>query len=488
MNRSIIRYILGWVLILEGAFMLLPWIVSLIYRERVGIYFLIIGLLSLLAGFLITRVKPTSTVFSMREGCIVTALSWLLLSFVGCLPFFISGQIPSFTNALFETVSGFTTTGASILSDIESLAKCMLFWRSFTHWLGGMGVLVFLLAVIRLTGGSNMNLLRAESTGPSVGKLVPKMMRSARILYFIYLGLTGLMFVFLLFGHMSVFEALTTAFGTAGTGGFAVKNTSMADYSAYIQWVVTIFMLLFGVNFNAFYFILLGKWRHAARMEEVRVYFGIIVAAVVVIMIDVYNVALTFGENLRMVSFQVAAMITTTGFVTTDFDAWPELARTLMVLLMFCGACAGSTGGGIKVSRIIILFKSMIREFGSYLFPKRVKTIKVNGKPVEPEVVRGVSVYMVTYVTIFIASLICLSVEGHDLITNFTAVTAAINSIGPGLGMVGATQNYLFFSNFNKFVLMFDMIAGRLELFPLLMLIYPPTWKGFFKKTKSAEE
>ncbi len=468
--------------------MLLPWVVSLVYRERCGLSFLFIGLASCLAGFLITRKRPARTTFSMREGCIATALSWLMLSLVGCLPFFLTGQIPSFTNALFETVSGFTTTGASILTDIEAMARCMLFWRSLTHWLGGMGVLVLLLAVIRMTGGSNMNLMRAESTGPSVGKLVPKVMRSARILYLIYVGMTLIMVVFLLAGHMTLFEALTTAFGTAGTGGFAIWSTSIGACSAYIQWVVTIFMLLFGVTFNMFYLLLLRKWRQALRMEEVRVYLGIIVVSVVVIMINTYNVAVTFGENLRTVTFQVAAIITTTGFATVDFNTWPVLSQLILLLLMFIGACAGSTGGGIKVSRIIILFKSMIREFGSYLFPKRVKSIKIDGKVVEPEVVRGVSVYLITYVVIFVASMICLTVEGHDLVTNFSAVLASLNSIGPGLGLVGPTENYVFFSGFNKFVLMFDMIAGRLELFPLLMLIYPPTWKGFFKRTKRREE
>ncbi len=484
MNRSIIRYILGWILIVEGAFMLLPWIVSLVYRERCGTYFLVIGLICCLVGYLIVRKRPKSTVFSMREGCIATALSWLLLSVVGCLPLWLSGQIPDFTNAFFETVSGFTTTGASILSDIESLAKCMLFWRSFTHWLGGMGVLVFLLAVIRMTGGSNMNLMRAESTGPSVGKLVPKAMRSARILYMIYIGLTLLMVVFLLCGHITVYEAFNIAFSTAGTGGFAISGSSLANYSAYIQWVVTIFMILFGVNFSMFYLLLFRKWRQAMHMEEVKVYLGIIVVCIAAVMINIYDVALTFGDNLRTVAFQVATVITTTGFTTVDFDKWPEMSRLILILIMFIGSCAGSTGGGIKVSRFIIMFKSMIREFGSYLFPKRVKTVKMNGKVVEPEVIRGVTVFMITYVFIFVVSMICLSFEGHDMISNFSAVAATINNTGPGLGMVGPSQNYEFFCNFNKYVLMFDMIAGRLELFPLVLLFYPPTWKGFFKKTK----
>ncbi len=488
MNRSIIRYILGWVILVEGAFLLLPWIISLIYRERCGYWFLLIGLIACFAGFVITRFKPKNTLFSMREGCIATALSWIVMSLIGCLPFFLSGQIPKFVNALFETVSGFTTTGASILSDVESLANCMLFWRSFTHWIGGMGVLVLLLAVIRMAGGSNMNLMRAESSGPSVGKLVPKAMRSARILYFIYIGMTLIMVVFLLAGHMSVFESFNVAFATAGTGGFAIRNSSLMYCSAYIQWVVTAFMIAFGVSFTFFYLLLFRKWRQAARMEEVKVYLGIIVVAVVVVMINVYNVSLAFGDNLRTVAFQVSSIMTTTGFATTDFDAWPEFSRLVLILLMFVGACAGSTGGGIKVSRIIILVKSMVREFGSYLFPKRVKTIKMSGKVVEPEVVRGVEVFLIAYIVIFVASIICLSFEDHDMVTNFSAVLASVNNIGPGLGMVGPTQGYDFFTGFNKFVLMFDMIAGRLELFPLLMLLYPPTWKGIFKRTKRQEE
>ncbi len=488
MNRSIIRYILGWILVVEGLFMLLPWIVSLVYRERCGLWFLFIGIAAFVAGFLITRKKPKSTLFSMREGCIATAVSWMMMSLVGCLPFFFSGQIPNFTNALFETVSGFTTTGASILSDVESLAQCMLFWRSFTHWIGGMGVLVFLLAVIRMSGGSSLNLMRAESTGPSVGKLVPKAMRSARILYFIYIGMTLIMVLFLLLGHMTLYEALCTTFSTAGTGGFGIKNTSIASYSPYIQWVVTIFMIAFGVNFNLYYLLLFRKWKQALHMEEVKVYLGIIAIAVVAIMINIYDVTMTFADNFRTVTFQVATIITTTGFTTVDFDKWPEMSRLILMIIMFIGSCAGSTGGGIKVSRFIIQFKAMIREFGSYLFPKRIKAIKMNGRVIEPEVVRSVNVFMGAYICIFVASMICLSFEGHDMVTNFAAVSATINNTGPGLGLVGPTENYSFFLPFNKFVLMFDMIAGRLELFPLLMLIYPPTWKGIFKKNKRRTE
>ena len=484
MNKSIIRYILGWVMLLEGVLMGLPCLVALIYREESGLYFLPVAAFAIIGGLLLKWKKPANTVFYMREGCIMTALSWILISVIGCIPFVISGEIPSFTDALFETISGFTTTGASILPDVEALSYCMLFWRSFTHWLGGMGVLVFLLAVIRMTGGSNMNLMRAESPGPSVGKLAPKLMHSARILYMIYFGMTMLMILFLAAGRMPLFDAVTTALGTAGTGGFGIRADSMAGYSPYIQWVVTVFMILFGVNFNAYYLILFKKWKQALRIEEVRCYLIVIGTAITIIMINIYDMALSFFDNLRVVSFQVASIITTTGFATADFDQWHQTSRMVLVLLMFCGACAGSTGGGMKVSRFILLFKTVSRELRSYLFPKSVKKIHMDGKPVEDEVIRGVNVYLITYFVLFVLSVFCLTFEDHDLVTNFTAVAATINNIGPGLNMVGPTQNFAFFSHFSKYVLMIDMIAGRLELFPVLILFYPAAWKGFFKKTK----
>ena len=335
MNRSIILYILGWIIKLEGILMALPCIVALIYRETAGWYFLWIMVVSIMAGVLMTIHKPRSNVFYVREGCITTALSWIVISLIGCLPFYFSGSIPSFTDALFETISGFTTTGASVLSNVEALPYCMLFWRSFTHWIGGMGVLVFLLAVIQMTGGSNMNLMRAESPGPSVGKLVPKVMHTARILYVIYFGLTIIQVIFLLAGHMPVFDALTTAFGTAGTGGFGIKNDSMMSYSPYIQWVVTIFMILFGINFNAYYLILFRKWKQAFSMEEVHHYLVVIGAAIVTIIISLHNYAMGFAEVLRHAAFQVASIITTTGFATVDYDQWPQTARMVLVILMF---------------------------------------------------------------------------------------------------------------------------------------------------------
>ena len=329
-----IAYILGWIMKLEGLFMLIPVLVALIYREHNGVWFAIVAVCALVFGAVVTHKKPESNVFYMREGCIATAMSWFIMSVIGCLPFFLSGEIPSFTDALFETVSGFTTTGSTILSDVESLSYCMLFWRSFTHWIGGMGVLVFLLAVIQMTGGSNMNLLRAESPGPAVGKLVPRMMHTARILYVIYLGMTVILFVLLVCGKMSVFESLTTAFSTAGTGGFGIRNDSLASCSPYIQWIVTIFMILFGVNFNAFYFLLLRKWKQLFHMEEVWAYFGVIVAAILIIMTNTYGWVGNVMENLRNTSFQVGSIITTTGFMTVDFDQWPSLSRYVMLFLI----------------------------------------------------------------------------------------------------------------------------------------------------------
>lgn len=484
MNRSIISFILGWVLKLEGIFLLIPCLVAVIYQERSGWYFLAVGVASFLLGTLITWKKPQNTVFYMREGCIATALSWIVISLVGCLPFCLSGEIPSFTDALFETISGFTTTGASVLSDVEAMSYCMLFWRSFTHWIGGMGVLVFLLAVIQMTGGSNMNLLRAESPGPSVGKLVPKVMHTARILYIIYFVMTLILVLLLVAGRMPLFEALTTAFSTAGTGGFSIKNDSLMSCTPYIQWVVTIFMILFGVNFNAFYLLLLGKWRQIRHMEEIWDYFVIIGGAIAVIMIDVYNWAGSFEQNLRDTAFQVASVITTTGFMTVDFNQWPSTSKCILLFLMFVGACAGSTGGGMKVSRFVLSIKTILRELNSYVFPKSIRKIKMGGKPVDEESIHGINVYFIAYVTILVVSVFFVSFERKGLVTTFTAVVGTMNNVGPGLEMVGPTKNFGVLSVFSKYVLMFDMLAGRLELFPLLILVYPPSWRGLLKRRK----
>ena len=480
MNSSIIRYVLGYVLRIEALFMLLPCLIAVIYQENQGFYYLAVACVCGLLGFLMTHRKPDNFVFYLKEGCVSTALSWIFLSFFGCLPFCLSGEIPSFTDALFETISGFTTTGASILNNVEALSHCALFWRSFTHWIGGMGVLVFLLAIIPLSGGSHINLMRAESPGPSVGKLVPKVKYTARILYFIYLGMTVIEILLLTAGGMPLFDAVTTSFGTAGTGGFGIKNDSIMSYSPYLQWVVTIFMMLFGVNFNAYYFLLFRNFKKAFMMEEVRYYFLIIFASIAIIFIDILNISSGAFDALTHASFQVSSIITTTGFSTIDFNLWPQTSKTVLILLMFVGACAGSTGGGIKVSRFVVLVKTVIKELNSYIHPKSIKKIKIDGKPVEHEVVRAINVYFITFMIIFSASVFAISFEGRDLITNFTAVAATINNIGPGLEMVGPTQNFGIFTPFSKYVLMFDMLAGRLELFPLLILFHPAIWKDLF--------
>ncbi|MBR5808817.1 MAG: TrkH family potassium uptake protein, partial [Clostridia bacterium] len=411
-----------------------------------------------------------------KEGFICVALSWIVLSIFGALPFIFSGTA-SIVDCLFETVSGFTTTGASILSDVEVLPKGLLFWRSFTHWLGGMGVLVFLVAILPLAGGSNLHLIKAESPGPSVGKLVPKVRSTAKILYLMYLALTLIQVVFLLFGGMNLFDALTISFGTAGTGGFGILNSGCADYSPYIQIVITVFMILFGINFSLYYLLLLGKIRDILRSEELKAYLGIIFVAIIVIVLNCKDMYESIGDAIRHTAFQVGAVITTTGFSTTDFDLWPSLSKTIMVLLMFSGAMAGSTGGGIKVSRILILIKTITKEIFSTVHPNATKKVAIDQRPVEHQVVRGVNVYMAAYVIIFAASVLLISIDNFDPTTNFTAVLSAMNNIGPGLAEVGPTRNFSIFSDFSTLVLSADMLIGRLEIFPFLVLFAPSTWR-----------
>lgn len=486
MNRTMIIYILGCILKTEGVLMALPCLVALIYHESQGIAYVIVAVLSLIAGMLLTIRKPKDYIIYLKEGCIATSLSWILMGIVGSFPFMITGEIPSFIDALFETVSGFTTTGASILSDVESLSHCSIIWRSFTHWIGGMGVLVFLLAVVPLSGGSNVNLMRAESPGPSFGKLVPKLKTTARLLYLIYFGLTIIQIILLICGRMPVFDAITTSFGTAGTGGFGIKNDSIAGYSLYIKWVVTIFMILFGVNFNAYYLILYKKFKSAFAMEEVKAYLIIIIVSVVCIFFNILKMSTSAVNAITDSAFQVASIITTTGFSTTDFNLWPEASKTILIILMFIGACAGSTGGGIKVSRLVILIKSLGKETDSYIHPKIIKKIKMDGKPVEHEVVRSVNVYFLTFIIIFTVSVLLVSLENKDFTTNFTAVAATINNVGPGLSKVGPICNFGGFSALSKYVMMFDMLAGRLELFPLLILFHPAIIREIFSgKRKS---
>ena len=487
MNRRMIFYILGVVLLIEAALMVIPVAAGLIYHEKSVVWFLVAMAVSLVCGALLRLLKPKDTVFYLKEGCVATAMSWLCMSLIGALPFTLSGQIPSYVDALFETVSGFTTTGASILTDVEALDRCMLLWRSFTHWIGGMGILVFLLAIISMSGGSNMNLMRAESPGPSVGKLVPKVRRTASILYRIYIALTAIMFVILVIFRMPVFDALCTAFGTAGTGGFGIKADSMASYSPALQWIITIFMILFGVNFNFYYFLLFKKWRQALKMEEVRWYFIIILFAVTMITGNILRLGGGAVKSIREAAFQVASIITTTGFATVDFDLWPNFSRTLLVIIMFIGACAGSTGGGIKVSRFIAVVKAVGNELYFYVHPKSVRQTRLEGKTLDSDTMRSISGYFILFLLVFVASVCLVSLDNRDLTTNFTAVAATLNNIGPGLNLVGPTQNFALFSDFSKFVLMFDMLAGRLELYPMILLFYPAVWKNTLTKRQRGD-
>ena len=479
MNFRIIAYIVGWVCNFQAIFMVLPCITALVYQEHEFFAFLISMILCLIAGIPLTARKPKNKVFYTKDGCVAVALSWLALCIFGSVPFVLSGSIPHPIDAFFETVSGFTTTGSSILTDVEVLPHCILMWRSFTHWIGGMGVLVFLLSLLPLAGGYHMNLMKAESPGPSVSKLVPKVQQTAKILYSIYIGMTLLQIVLLLIGNIPLFDTLCIAFGTAGTGGFGIRNDSMGSYSTYCQIVTTIFMILFGVNFSAYYLILTKKIRQALKFEEVRYYFGIIAAAVLVIGLNTMHLFQNLGVSIQQAAFQVGSIITTTGFSSADFNQWPALSKTILVLLMFVGACAGSTGGGIKVSRILILCKAARKEFQLYLHPNAVKKIKMDQKTITHDILRSTNIYLTLYLLIFAVSILLVSLDNFDMTTNFTAVTATLNNIGPGLEIVGPMGNFSSFSYFSKCVLIFDMLAGRLEIFPLLLLFFKGTWKKF---------
>lgn len=477
MNYQMILYILGWIANFEAIFMLPACLVAWIYQEKAGWSILVTVFLCAILGCLAVRKKPEKTKIYAKEGFIIVALSWFMLSIFGAIPFRISGYIPSMVDAVFETASGFTTTGASILSDVEALPKCLLFWRSFTHWIGGMGVLVFVIAILPLAGGSNMYLMKAESPGPSVKKLVPKVKKTAVTLYGLYILLTVVQIVILLAGKMPLFDALIITFGTAGTGGFGIKNDSIAGYSTYIQVVVTIFMILFGVNFNVYYLIYKRKFKEIRYCSEVFAYLGIIGAAIVLISINVSHMYPNVGTAIKDAAFQVGSIITTTGYSTTDFELWPSFSKTILVMLMFIGACAGSTGGGIKVSRIMILLKTVTKELDYIVHPNNVRKIKVEGKQLEHNVLRSTNVFIMTYLCIFALSVLVISLDNFDFTTNFSAVAATLNNIGPGLAGVGPMSNFGSYSAFSKMVLTFDMIAGRLELFPVLILFSWRTWK-----------
>jgi len=478
MNYRMIKYTLGWLLMFETGFFLVPLLTALIYRESAVFSILIsMAITAACAGLCLIR-KPKNQKLYARDGFAIVALSWIFLSIFGALPFVISGSIPNYVDALFETVSGFTTTGASVLSDVESMPKSMLMWRSFTHWVGGMGVLVFIMAFIPLSGARNLHIMKAESPGPEVSKLVPKMKTTALILYAIYFVLTFVQFIILLIGKMSVFEALNTVFATAGTGGFGFKNDSFASFSPFIQIVVTVFMLIFSLNFSSYYLLFKGKLKEAFNLE-IRVFCYIVIASIAIISINLImtETIIDVGDSIRHSAFSVASIISTTRLTSVNFDLWPTISKVILVLTMFIGACAGSTGGGIKVSRIIILIKGVIREFRYALNPRQVKKISIDSKPIDDEVVRSVNSYIVCYIVVFVASVFAISFEGHDLVTTFTSVAATINNIGPGLAKVGPAGNFAFFSIPSKLILAFDMLAGRLELLPMLLLFHPATWK-----------
>ena len=477
MNDKMIRYILGWILTVEAGLLLLSCLVAVIYRERAGFSLLGTALLCAVIGGCLTIKKPEDNGIYSKEGFVIVALSWIVMSCLGAIPFVLSGAIPSYVDALFETVSGFSTTGASILSDVESLPKCLLFWRSFTHWIGGMGVLVFVMAVIPLSGGTSIFLMRAESPGPSVEKLVPGAKKTAFILYAMYIAITLVEMVVLLIGRMPVFDSIVLTLGTAGTGGFGIRNDSLGSYTDFQQIVITVFMILFGVNFNAYYLLYRRKWKEALHSVEVRTYFLIILTAVILIAVNARGFFDSAFEAVKHSAFQVASVITTTGYSTVDFDLWPAFSKTILVALMFVGACASSTGGGMKVSRFILLFKSMGKELDYVIHPRNIRKVAMDGKSVEHVVMRSVNVYLVAYGLVFVVSLLLISLENLDMTTNFTAVSATLNNIGPGLSLVGPTGNFSMFSPFSKLVLIFDMLAGRLELFPMLILLSRNTWR-----------
>ena len=479
MNHQTIGFVIGRILLTEAVLLALPMAVSLLYGES-AVPFLIPMALLALCGLLLGARKPVRTSLYARDGLAVVALAWILMSLFGAMPFVISGDIPHFVDAFFETVSGFTTTGASILTDIEALGRGILFWRSFTHWVGGMGVLVFVMAILPMTAGDGhgMHLMRAEVPGPTVGKLVSRMGDTAKILYGIYLAMTVIEIVLLLLGGMPLFDACIHAFGTAGTGGFSCKGLSVGAYdSVYFDVVIGIFMLLFGVNFNLYYFLLIRRFRDVFHSEELRAYLGIVAAAVLAIAADIVHIYGSVGRSLRYAFFQVASIITTTGFATADFNLWPSFSKAILVTLMFIGACAGSTGGGVKVARVVILVKTSFSDMRRMLHPNAVAPVRFEGKPVSDKNIRSVHLFITVYLLVFTVSLLLLSLEGFDLITTFTALAACINNIGPGLEIVGPMGNFAAFSDFSKLLLSFNMLVGRLEIFPMLLLFAPSIWE-----------
>ncbi len=482
MNRRMIGYMIGEITVLEGILLVLPLLVSLCYWEETSIMaFSIMVLLTLAAGFAIIMLcKPQNKVIYAREGFVIVTFAWIIMSAIGCVPFVISGEIPNVFDAFFETVSGFTTTGASILTDVESMSRGMLFWRSFTHWLGGMGVLVLIMAIIpkdsATDSGRAMHILRAEMAGPIIGKLVPKAKDTAKILYIIYFGLTVLEFFFLVMGDMPFYDSVVHAIGTAGTGGFGIKADSLAGYSPYSQWVITIFMLLFGINFNLFYLILLRRFKSFFSNRELWCYGGIVVVAVAVITWNVFSLYGNFSDAFRHSCFQVAGIISSTGYSSVDFNLWPQLSKNILFLLMFIGGCAGSTAGGLKVSRVMLLFKLIQKDVRRLLHPRSVAAVKLEGKTIDNNTLYGVSTYFALYMALILGTFLLISFEPLSFETNLSAAVSCVNNIGPGFGQAGPMEGYAAYSNFSKVVLSIAMRLGRLESYPVLLALYPRTW------------
>ena len=480
MNYKMMGRFIAQILSVEGLFMLPALLISLFQGETAASegFLYTIALTAAVSAVLFLLCRKAPNAFYAKEGLVCVGISWIVLSLVGCLPFYISREIPAYVDAFFEIVSGFTTTGSSILPDVEALSKGLLYWRSFSHWLGGMGVLVFLLAFTGEKGkGFTMHLLRAESPGPSVGKLVPKMRKTASILYLLYIALTVINVIFLLLGKMPLFDAVCTAFGTAGTGGFGIKNDSLASYSPYLQNVTTVFMALFGINFSCYYLLLLGQVRSVFKDEELRLYLGIVFGSIALIVLNLRGFYDTLGETVRHAAFTVSTIITTTGFATTDFDLWPAFSKAIIMLLMVIGACAGSTGGGLKVARFMLLLKSLKRNIGQVLQPRKVQVVRNNGAVVNEKILDNANAYLAAYVVIMFLSFLVISLDDFSVGTNFTAVLACFNNIGPGLEQVGPTCNYSAYSTLSKLILCFDMLAGRLEIFPILVLFSRDTWR-----------
>ncbi len=484
MNYRMIFNTTAKVLITLGLLLFLPFIVALCYQENSALYILISSAIALVVGFVMMKLSmPKTNVIYAREGFIIVTFAWLALSVVGCLPFYLSGEIPSFIDAFFETVSGFTTTGASILTNVEDMSRCLLFWRSFTHWIGGMGIIVFIIAINKKITERSIHVLRAEMPGPTVDKLVPRAKDTSVILYLIYTALTLLEIILLCFGDMDLFESIVYSLGTAGTGGFATKADGLASYSAYSQWVIAIFMFIFAINFNLFYLTIIGKIKNVLKSTEFKTYVIIVFTSIAVVSINIYPQIENLSEVLRLSTFQVTSIISTTGYSTANFNLWPQLSKTVLVILMFIGGCAGSTAGGLKVTRIVVLFKRILVEFKRIIHPRAVDVVKSEGKTVDDDTVNSIGIYIALYALCFFIILILVSIfggsfsEGTNLFeTHFTAVTSCINNIGPGLNAVGPMGSFANYSPISKLILSFTMLLGRLELYPLLITLSPSTW------------